>query len=352
MRIGVDYRLANRHLGGMAVYLKSLIGQLNVIDKENKYILLDDNPSARKGFKKSAWTIVWEHVWLQLYIPYYIWKQKIQVLYFPNPPISFLILTPSILTIPDVSFMYDSSLPGWTRKYLYLMYLLSAHKAQKITTLSQNSKNDIVRFFKVNPQKIYITPLAAPDEVALQSLTTPRKKKYILIVPGTFIKRKNIEDVVMAFKRLPLQLRTAHSLLIVGHAQGEGFDYIKKFIQAEGLAEKVVYTGRVSNQELSTLYSQAELFVCSSLYEGFGLTILEAMKCGAPVISYNNSSLPEVVGDAGVLVNDVESLALAMKELLESSALRSKWRKLGLLQAKKFTWDHTAREFLQVVGTM
>ena len=349
MRIGVDYRLANRHLGGMAVYLRSLVGTLKEIDKQNDYVLFDDNPTGSPGFKKHAWTVIWEHIWLHLCLPYLFVKEKIKIAYFPNPPVSFFITIPTILTIADVSFLHDASMPRWTKWYLWIMYFLSAHKARVITTLSKNSKQDIAKFFNVNLDKIYVTPLAAPDTIRRYKTKVKGLPKYVLTVPGTFIRRKNVEETVLAFSNLSVKTMKDYQLLIVGHTQGKDFEKLKLFMAEKDMSDKVIFTGRVNDLELSRLYSQAKLFVCSSLYEGFGLPILEAMRCGTPVISYNNSSLPEVVGNAGILVNNVEELEKAMIDVLRNTKLQARLRSLGLKRASLFSWRKTAACFLTVL---
>ncbi len=330
MRIGVDYRLANRHLGGMAVYLKNLISRLKEIDTRNQYILFDDNPSGAAGFKKNVWTIVWEHIWLQMCLPYFFWKEKIDMAFFPNPPVSFFLRLPIVLTIPDASFLQDPTLPWWTKLYLWAMYYLSAHKAKTVTTFSENSKKDITHYFWINRTKIVVTPLAASNDLS----PSRTKKRYILSVPGTLIARKNIKDTIQAFNRLPKNLRKTYQLVIVGHGQSG-------HKQSQG----IIFPGRVSDKELADLYAHAKLFVCSSLYEGFGLPILEAMQSGTPVISYGDSSLSEVVGDSGILVNNVKELSKQMQNVLQSPRLQTKFRNMGLRQAKLFTWSKTATIF-------
>lgn len=350
MRIGVDYRLSNRHLGGMAVYLKNLIPLLKRVDSQNVYVEFNDNPSGHPGFKRHAWTIIWEHLWLQLCLPFLFWKEKINIGYFPNPPVSFLLAKPIVLTVPDVSFMNDSSMSRLTKIYLWVMYFLSAHKARMITTFSQNSRADIIKFFKVSLEKIYVTPLAPADNLSLHKTRHEIKKNYIITVPGTFIPRKNIEETILAFKHLPANLRNSHQLIVVGHAAGEGYEKLKKLVVLEKMDKNVVFAGRISEHELSVLYSQSKLFVCSSLYEGFGLPVLEAMKCGVPVISYNNSSLPEIVGNAGILVKNIDELSLAMKDVLENKKLQTKLKNLGLKRAALYSWEKTAGDFLKYVN--
>src|SRR3989339_756897 len=344
MQIGVVYRLPNRHLGGMAIYLKNLIRSLKMIDKQNEYVMFDDNPSGHPGFKKHAWTIVWEHIWLQLCLPYFFWKGKINLGYFPNPPVSFFLTVPIVLTIPDVSFMHDAALPHWLKGYLWMMYFLSAHKARTITTFSENSKKDIAAFFKVRSDKIYVIPLAGLRNSSRQKEKT--KDKYVITVPGTFVPRKNIKDTILAFKKLPARIKNTHRLVIVGLTQGEDFEKVKNFVASEKMSRKTVFTGRVSDRELSRLYSGARLFICTSLYEGFGLPVLEAMTCGTPVISYANSSLSEVVDDAGILVNDYDELSRAMQQVLDSQMLQNILKSKGRRRAALYTWDKTATAFI------
>ena len=266
--------------------------------------------------------------------------------YFPNPPVSFFLTIPMILTVADVSFLHDVTMPRWIKWYLWIMYFLSAHKAQTITTFSQNSKNDVVKYLKVKSDKVHVTPLAVSDSILRQKSKENNKKNYILAVPGTFISRKNVENTVFAFKHLPANLKNTYQLVVVGHTQGDGFNKLKDFVASEDMVEKVVFTGRVTDQELSNLYSWAKLFVCSSLYEGFGLTILEAMKCGTPVISYANSSLSEVIGKAGILVNNYTELSEAMYRVLSSQTLQNTLKHKGLKRATHYSWAKTATSFL------
>lgn len=350
MRVGVDYRLAGRHLGGMAVYLKTLIGSLKRVDRANEYVLLDDDPSGEPGFVKSAWTIIWEHIWLQVYLPYFFITRKIDMAYFPNPPVSFFLTVPIVLTIPDVSFAYDVSMSKLPKLYLWTMYYLSAHRSKSITTFSQNSKYDIERLFHINPNKITVTLLAPAENIAPVRGLSKSKTKYIITVPGTLIARKNVEDTILAFKSLPEKLTRSRILMIVGYPHGEGYDRLTKYIAAQDMVKKVIFAGRVNDEELSKLYTQADLYVCSSLYEGFGLPILEAMTCGTPVISYNNSSLPEVVGDTGMLVNNRQELTQAMEKVLSSSSLRTKLSQLGLKHAAAFSWSRTTSAFLTALS--
>ncbi len=331
-KIGVDYRLANKHLGGMAVYLKSIFNEL-VKKNSNEYLLFDDNPTARPGFKKNIWTVIWEQVWVQVCLTYLFWKNGVTTAYFPNPPVSFFLWIPLIVTVPDVSFYYDEGMSRMTKQYLMIMYFMSVHKAKIITTFSQNSKKDIVNLFHVNPEKVFVTPLAASESIGRIPLT---KKKHIICVPGTMIPRKNIKEAIEAFHRLPKGLRKNIELIIVGHTS--------KRIEGD-----VCFTGRISDNELSKLYSESHLFMCTSLYEGFGLPILEAMRCGVPVVSYKNSSLPEAVGDAGVLVSNVSELVGAMERVLTDSKFRKTLIKSGYGHEKRFSWGRTASIFLKVI---
>jgi glycosyltransferase involved in cell wall biosynthesis len=183
--------------------------------------------------------------------------------------------------------------------------------------------------------------------VPASSVDREGSRPYVLCVAGAD-PTKNVETLVEAFARLPLPLRDAHDLVLAGDFRRRAD--LQERVRQVGLQKQTVFTGVVSDDRLIRLYQQAVLFVFPSLYEGFGLPVLEAMACGCPVISSNASSLPEVTGDAAVLVNpsDVEDLARQMERALSDSALRRDLRQRGLKQAAQFSWDRTARETVAV----
>ena len=175
---------------------------------------------------------------------------------------------------------------------------------------------------------------------------------YVLCVAGTD-PSKNVKNLIGAFSRLPSEIRRQHHLVLVGDVKR--CKALQQLVKEQGIAEQTVFTGLVSDPQLVALYQQASAFVFPSLYEGFGFPVLEAMACGCPVITSSTSSLPEVAGKAGILVNpnNTTELMEAMTQVLTDTALARTLRKMGREQAEKFSWEKTARataDLYQKVG--
>lgn len=231
-----------------------------------------------------------------------------------------------------------------------------AHRATLVLVLSEHAARDVGELIGVPREKIevinpgvgddyYPERVAGGREALCRRYALPRDR-YVLFV-GTFEPRKNIPTLVRAFGRLA-HIRRSHCLVLVG-APGQRIEEISDAVRGSGLAGEVVMPGYLPQEEVRRFYSYADLFVYPSLYEGFGLPPLEAMACGAPVITSNTSSLPEVVGEAALQVDprDPDALAQAMGAVLEDETLAAVLRANGLDRVKRFSWERTARETLQ-----
>jgi glycosyltransferase involved in cell wall biosynthesis len=240
--------------------------------------------------------------------------------------------------------------------FIYRAWLpLALRTADAILTDSEQSREDIVRHLPVSPDRVVVVPLAAdrrfrPMEAAVvepilreHSVTRP----YILYV-GALKSRKNVPRLLEAFALLR-QGSTRWKLVIVG-AREWRLSPIFDTVQRLKLEPHVHFTGYVTGEHLPALYAGADLFVFPSLYEGFGLPVLEAMACGTPVVTSSTSSLPEVAGDAALLVDpyNVDELAGAMRRVLEQPEAAQGLRERGLARAAQFSWDRTARETIAV----
>lgn len=259
-----------------------------------------------------------------------------------------------IITIHDVTPLLFSETHGrmnvWHHRFVLPAIL---KQADHIITVSEASKADIVRCFKVPEEKVTVTLLAAdrvfkPAPAGIPGgdiATLPRP--YILNV-GTLEPRKNLAGLLRAFaaaRRKGLQ----HTLVITG-ARGWGNSPLAALVDELALNDAVIFTGFVDDNDLPHLYKGADFFVYPSLYEGFGLPILEAMGCGTPVITSNVSSMPEVAGDAALLVDprSGSELTAAMLRLAGDGGLRTGLREQGIIQAARFSWDKTAQDTLAV----
>jgi glycosyltransferase involved in cell wall biosynthesis len=237
-------------------------------------------------------------------------------------------------------------------KYLFPLIL---KKSDKIISISHHTKNDIIKHFKIPEDNIKVIHLAANENYKPlnENEINNIKQKYNLNYPfilyvGTLEPRKNIPTLLKAFYKLKKQ-GIKHKLVITGK-KGWKYKSIFETIEKLNLQKDVIFTGYVPDEDLPALYNAADLFVYPSIYEGFGLPPLEAMQCGTPVITSNTSSLPEVVGDAGIMVNpyDVDELANKMYEVLTNDGLREELSKKGIERAKLFSWKKCAEEHLKV----
>ena len=263
---------------------------------------------------------------------------------------------PTVLTIHDLSTtLYPQHHTLLHRMYARVSLPGMARDAAAVITDSVATRLDLIEHLHLPPDKVHVIYLGvdhglfyprnhvhAQQEV-LQSLNI--KPPYILAV-GTLEPRKNLASFLRAYASLPAD--RPHAVLVGARGWGESplFNLVKEL----GLEESVHFTGYVADTMLPTLYSGAEFFVYPSIYEGFGLPILEAMACGAPVITSNVSSMPEVTGDAGLLVDpmSIDSIKLAMQELLVNNDLKTTLRTAGPLRAAQFTWERTARQTIEV----
>ena len=359
MKIAVDYTLGKNHIGGMGVLVRNIVKEITNLDKNNDYILFESPLRFNsKNFFIKLVTVAREHIWYQTKFLTELYAKKVDLLYSPNPPVPLLFTKPIIVNIPDMAFYYEKTISYLTRTYLLVIYYLAAQKAEKITTLSEHSKKDIQKILRVKPDKIHIIPGAASDQfrpirnkgIIHNTLAKYNiRKPFILSTPGTFVPRKNIKDLILAVSRIPNNKLKNISVVLLGKNQGEDFLKLKKFVDLRNMTKSVIFTGYVDVKDWITLHSAAKLFVYPSLYEGFALPLLEAMKSGTPVIVYNKTSLPEVVGDAGIIVNNPKELTQAIVKLLDDKKMYSELVRKGLRRSKDFNWKESATKLNNLI---
>lgn len=265
-----------------------------------------------------------------------------------------------VLSIHDITFIVR---PEWCSDVIVRLFAKHtprfAAEADAIITGSEASKKDIVERLGLAPNKVFVTLYAADagyqpvertravEEVRRElAIQTP----YFLYV-GTLERRKNVANIVHAFSRIAADV--PHSLLLAGSA-GWGYAEIDEVIRASAFSDRIVRPGYVPAALLPSLYSGADGFIFPSRYEGFGLPVLDAMTCGCPVITSTSSSLPEVAGEAALMVEpeDVDALAEAMRRMTLDAELRDTLRTKGLARAAEFSWDRCAAQTLDVYRSL
>jgi len=372
MKIAINASILDDKPSGLGIYTFYIINELyNLINKsEDELIIYTSCPNYFKvinnikikqipvntqpKYGKSG--AVKRFLWNQLKLIKDIDKEKVDILYSPTHHGS-LFYNNQIVTIHDllpIHFNYKDSLQRILQTN-YFKYVLPAilKKARKIVTVSDCTKNDIIKFFKISEDKI-IRIYNGYDNRKLYYRKNAKNyiyekyqiRNYLLAV-GASYPHKNYDTLIKATSLIS----DKNTSLIIAGGRNEYRNYLKKLTRELNLADKVLFIDYVSQEDLPYFYSAAKCLVYPSLYEGFGLPPLEAMACGCPVITSNTSSLPEVVGDAGVMINpySIEEIAKAIDMVLSNENLRKEMIEKGLKQAQEFSWRKTAEEIYKVI---
>ncbi|MBC7247341.1 MAG: glycosyltransferase family 4 protein [Actinobacteria bacterium] len=265
---------------------------------------------------------------------------------------------PSLVTVHDlILLVLRGPYLGPTAWAWMRFHRAAARRAGRVIAVSRNTARDVERLWKIPPERIAVvhegvSPRYAPvreRERVREVLSRHGLEGPYFLYLGGFDPRKNLHVMLLAFKRFLLAHSASHRMVMAGDRRG--FEaYLDGLVQELGLEEEVVFTGFLPEEDLPALYSGADAFICVSLYEGFGLPLLEAMACGTPVLASRTSSLPEVVGDAGLLVDpaDADGIAGGMLKLVEDTRYREELAERGLARAASFTWDRAALEVLSL----
>jgi glycosyltransferase involved in cell wall biosynthesis len=366
VRIAIDAHAVGAKLGGNESYALNLIEALSQIDSANHYTIYVTTSEARERFSNR-----WPNFKVRSTLPHTpliripltlsaeLRKHPVDVLHvqFTAPPFC---PCPVVVSIHDLSFEHlPETFKRRSRTQLRLTVRHSARRATRILSLSEHTRQDIIETYRIEPERITAIPLAAPDHFS--AVTNKRELQrvrhtygidgeYILTV-GSIQPRKNLARLFKAYALLrgncsPDKLP---KLVLVGKCAWL-YDDTLRVLNELGIRDMVVLTGYVPETDLPALYSGATCFVYPSIFEGFGLPPLEAMKCGAPVVVGNKTSLPEVVGDSALAVDpfDPEAIAGAIKRLIEDPALRTELSVKGQGRARTFSWQETARQTLRV----
>lgn len=365
MRIGIDAHAIGSQLTGNETYIKNLILALLDLDEVNEYVLFFTRPGIAK-----AWEGRFPNVRVQLLRPHTpyariplsfpiaLYKTGVDLVHvqYTAPPFYH---KPIVVTIHDLSFEHFPQFFTPKERFFFRRTIpRTARRAAKVLTVSEYSRRDIIHTYGLPPEKVVVTPNGVGSEFApvrdtarLEALQKKYgiEREYLLSV-GNLQPRKNLAQLIRAYTRLRELVEEFRGQLVIVGRKAWLYQNIVHEAHRSRYVGDVIFTDYVPEDDLPGLYSGATAFVYPSIFEGFGLPVLEAMACGTPVITSNSSALPEVVGEAGLMVDpyDEEAMARAIQRVVEDAQLRAQLSEQSLVQAAKFSWRRTAELTLAV----
>ena len=352
---------------GVSHYIEQLLQQLARLDRSNRYSIyttrgltgealgLPPHIAVHPSFFPTInprVRIPWEQFFAPLLmhaIGADLFHGMLNVAPFASP-------VPTLITVHDLAFIrFPQTFRSYNRTYLDFATRISARKAAHIFAVSEHTKREVAGLIGVPEERITVTYDAPrehfrpPETATLEAFRRIKNlpEQFILYV-GTLEPRKNIITLLEAYDHILKEGRTIP--LVIGGGKGWMYEPVFRRLEELGLQDRVRFAGYLDEEDLPLWYAAASVFVFPSIYEGFGMPPLEAMACGTPVVTSNSSSLPEVVGEAGVMVSphDAEGFAKAIMRLLDDADLAADLRERGIAQAQRFTWKQAAERTLAV----
>lgn len=367
-RIAFDARYVNDRYHGIGRYAFRLLEGLVAMAPDREFVVFKGpgkdsrfdwsrlEKQSNIEFRSGPWPLYWPRE--QVVWPRSLRQNQVGLFFSPSFPAPLFSSVPQVITVHDLIFdRYPTYMPSrWARPYYRLLMKMSSRKANAVVAVSQATRDDLVRYYKLPPEKIVVVPEGVDphfhpvtDEAQLQ-ITRERyglSDRFILVV-GVRRPHKNLARLVCAFAGID----TAYSyqLVFVGPQDRRFPDEACLAAEQSGVNGRARFLDWVTEADLPKLYSLATLLALPSIIEGFGLPALEAMACGTPVLAANSSSLPEVVGQAGLFFDpyDIQSIASSLQKMLLDEDLRSRLASSGKERASTFTWESTASQILAV----
>lgn len=364
MRIAVNARLIiPGKMEGIGWYSYETLRRITTNHPEHEFIFIFDRPFSRElRFDKNV-KAIWSGpparhvflyiVWFECILPFILKKHKADLFLSPDGHLSLLSAVPSIAVIHDLNFHHNpEKLPWLIRKYYNWFFPRFAKKAKRIATVSNFSKNDIIKNYGISTQKIDVTgngyhglyrPLDEADKLNIRKKFTDGNKFFIFI--GLIIPRKNLVNLMKAFEIFKSETGSLTKLVVVGQKKWWDTEHQATYENMK-FRNDIIFTGRLSPEDLSSLLASADALTYTPVFEGFGIPILEAFASGTPVITSNVTSMPEVGGDAVLLVNPgrPDEIAGAMKKIEQDSGVREELIQKGLKRKNLYSWEITSEK--------
>lgn len=348
MRIGIDMQSSVGRKTGIGQYAERLLAALRRLAPEHEYLRLTwGQDVAMRTDRRLRW-----QQWL---MPRLARMACADLLHVPGFDAPLWKPCPVVLTVHDlIGMLFPRNLPPVSRLYWANWLPFTIRFADVVLADSECTRRDIARLLRLPPERIEVIPLGVDERFAPQSrgdIEGCRAQyalpEHFVLYVGTIEPRKGVDILIDAFAKVARRL--PHHLVITGK-RGWYWEPVSRRAAASAVGDRIHFLDYLADEDLPALYAAASVFVFPSRYEGFGLPVLEAMACGAPVVCSSASSLPEVAGQAALLVSpgQPEALAEAIEAVLDDSALREGLREKGLRRARNFTWEKTARATLRV----
>ena len=372
MQICFDARVIIDKSTGLGNYTYNLFKHLLLLDSENEYIVLinrsltDQHPIQyleQKNLKKRFVQISEVTPQQQVMVPFELLKQKPDIYHYPNFDLPVFQPYNSIFTVHDLTYLkhHDLYMNGRWLKNFYTKAImnLGARKSKKIIAVSSSTKNDLLEILKVPEHKVDVIHEGLDESYFNGSLSNNKSNffnqnglndgdDYFLFI-GERRPHKNLVRLIEAFSIF--QQKTPNKIkLVIGGKKYASYDEPERKAQELNLTKEVIFLGYIPEVDLQLLYKNARCFIFISIYEGFGIHILEAMACGTPIITSNISSMPEVAGEAALTVNpyNVDEIAEAMNQITYNVKISQRLVNTGLKRVKNFSWNNAAEKTLRL----
>lgn len=369
MRIGVNVRsLTGAKLEGIGRFTYESLKEMITAHPEHEFVFFFDrkwdptfvfanNITPVSVSPKAIHPILW-YLWFEWRLPFYLKRYKIDILLSPDGYASLNTQVPTVMVIHDLAFFH---FPEYFKKRtaLYYKYFVPKFlsKANLIACVSDYTMNDVLKYVPERKKDVKVVgcatsgsylPISDSEKISVRDRITNGDPYFFFV--GALHPRKNILNLIKAFLKLKTETKCTHKLVIAGRYAWKS-EEIRFMIERFPFKDQLIYLGSVEDDELKKLIASAYALVYPSIFEGFGIPILDAMKCDVPSITSNVSSMPEVGGDAALYVNpnNVDEIFQQMKLLLEDNKLRDQLIQKGRLQRQKFGWGITATKLWECI---
>lgn len=359
LRIGLSARGLAYKAGGAKEFIMEMAQRLPRVDSENQYIIYYSSQkevleiplgNVTEVVVSAPHRLIWDHIAL----PQRLKRDKVDIALFFKGTIPFRCPCKTVVSVLDMIYFYPGLRASdfWDRQYMLRMISYSVRRANAVVAISNNTRLDLLRFItNIDPDKITVVPMAsglvAGPEVDVREKFKLGDAPYIFL-SSSISPRKNIERALLALAAVKDKI--PHHLVVTG-GTAWGTTRVDEVVAQCGLADRFHKLGYVLQEDLFHLYKSADMYLMPSLYEGFSITLLEAMRAGCPVAASNVSSHPEVMDDAGLLFDpySLDEMANSIRRVATDDRLKAELRERGLRQAGKFSWADSAIKLREVI---